>query len=313
MGLSDWVSRTRQRFKNDSTYKVLAESGYELYAGSWRLGKLLPIPTTNIYERDWDVLVLLDGCRVDVMEEVSSEYSFINNVDSISSVGSMSIEWMKNTFHSNKYESQIEETTYVTANVFSEEYIADESLDHVDEVWRYGWDEDLNTISPRSVTDSAIQINREEQPEQLIIHYMQPHHPFIADEEMSRFDVDPFGRENTGENEHITAWDAVRRGLVSRQKVWNAYKDNLRLVLEEVNILRNNMDADNFVISADHGNAVGEWGIYDHPIGFPHPSVKRVPWVETTASDSESYIPENTNKNKSTTGIESRLKALGYR
>lgn len=29
---------------------------------------------TNVYEKDWDVLVLLDTCRVDALAEVSGEY-----------------------------------------------------------------------------------------------------------------------------------------------------------------------------------------------------------------------------------------------
>jgi hypothetical protein len=313
MGLSEWTSRTQQRFKTEGVREAFTESGYELYSGLWRLGRLFPIPTTNIYERDWDVLVILDGCRVDVLKEVADEYPFIREVNSISSVGSMSIEWMENTFDRAEYGTEMGRTSYVTANIFSDNYLDASGLQHLDEVWRYGWDEELNTIPPREVTDSAIRVSRSMAPGRLIVHYMQPHHPFIADKDMQRFDVDPFGRENTGEGEHTTAWDALRRGLVSREKVWNAYKENLRLVLDEVDILRNNIDADTLVLSADHGNAVGEWGIYDHPIGFPHPAVKRVPWVETTASNSGEYSPEVTEGEETVPEVESRLEALGYK
>jgi len=38
---------------------------------------------TNIYERDWDALVVLDACRVDILREVADEYEFIDEVDSV--------------------------------------------------------------------------------------------------------------------------------------------------------------------------------------------------------------------------------------
>lgn len=313
MGLNEWLSRTRKRFETLGPRETFIESAYELYAGSWRMGALLPLPTTNIYEREWDVLVILDGCRVDVMTEIASEYSFIEAVNSISSAGSMSIEWMNNTFDRTNYADEMARTAYVTANVFSEETIDSDSLQHLDEVWRYGWDEEVNTIPPRIVTDRAITTSRDEQPDRLIVHYMQPHHPFIADSELRKFDVDPFGRDNTGEEMHYTAWNALRRGMVSREDVWSAYKANLRLVLDEVSLLRENVDADTLVLTADHGNAAGEWGIYDHPIGFPHPSVKRVPWVETTAEDTESRVPDSIETDDTSTDVESRLEALGYK
>ena len=313
MGLNEWLSRTRRRFKTLGARETLIESSYELYSGSWRVGTLLPIPATNIYDRDWEVLVILDGCRVDVMEEVATEYPFVETVDSITSVGSMSIEWLNNTFNRSKYGDEMSKTGYVTANIFSEKTISEDSFHYLDEVWRYGWSEEVNTIPPRVVTDRAIRTWREKRPERLIVHYMQPHHPFIADSELRSFNVDPFGRDNTGEQRHYTAWGALRRGLVSRKDVWNAYRANLRLVLDEVDLLRNNVQANTLVLTADHGNAAGEWGIYDHPIGFPHPSVKKVPWVETTAEDTGSHDPDTIKTDETAPDVDTRLEALGYK
>lgn len=52
----------------------------------------------NVYERDWDLLVVLDTCRVDALREVSPEYDFIGEVDAVWSVGSATAEWTANTF-----------------------------------------------------------------------------------------------------------------------------------------------------------------------------------------------------------------------
>ncbi len=312
MGISDLFSRNLNRAKRGAVKELIFEGGYELYSASWRMGKLLPISETNIFERDWDVLVILDGCRVDLMEEVEDEYEFIDSVGEITSTGSMSLEWMEKTF-STAPDEELASTAYITANLFSK-YACDESMfSRLDEVWKHGWDDELNTIPARPVTDSAIDIMRSESPERMIIHYMQPHHPFIGEtESLSSFNPDPFGRDNDGVSESLTVWDALRRGEVSQEMAWQAYKQNLRYVLEDVSLLRENIAADKLVITADHGNAIGEWGIYDHPIGFPHPAVKNVPWVETTAVDKGTHSPSITQQNESG-AIDERLSALGYK
>jgi hypothetical protein len=65
------------------------------------------------------------------------------------------------------------------------------------------------------------------------------------------------------------------------------------------------------VISADHGNLFGEWGQFGHPIGFLHPAVRRVPWIETTAKDLETYKPAS-KPEQETHEVEDMLKNLGY-
>ena len=52
-----------------------------------------------------------------------------------------------------------------------------------------------------------------------------------------------------------------------------------------------NLDAETVAITADHGEAFGEYGVYRHPLGVPHPQIKRVPWTITTAKDTETYDP----------------------
>lgn len=312
MGLGELFARNFNRVRRGAFRELFFEGGYELYSASWRLGQFLPIDETNVFDHDWDVLVILDGCRVDLMREVQDDYKFISDVSEITSTGSMSLEWMQNTF-TGAPSDELASTAYVTSNLFSKEVCDPEMFARLEEVWRYGWDEDLNTIPANSVTDKAIEVMRTDAPDRLIVHYMQPHHPFIGgNNTLQSFNPDPFGRDNNGTMEARTAWDALRRGLVTHDDVWHAYKENLRYVLENVSILRENMNADKFVITADHGNAVGEWGIYDHPIGFPHPAVKHVPWVETTAEDTGTHEP-SVAENLTETPIDEQLSALGYR
>jgi hypothetical protein len=67
------------------------------------------------------------------------------------------------------------------------------------------------------------------------------------------------------------------------------------------------------VISADHGNAFGEWGIYGHPGKTPLPCLTDVPWTELSTTDSETYEPNCYDKKKQKFDLESHLRMLGYR
>jgi len=85
-------------------------------------------------------------------------------------------------------------------------------------------------------------------------------------------------------------WVLLRRGEVTTERVWAAYEANLRYVLEEVAALLDNVSG-RLVLTADHGNCFGEWGLYGHPMHTPVPALLAVPWAETTAVDSGTRSP----------------------
>ncbi|WP_212750775.1 hydrolase [Haloterrigena sp. H1] len=258
-----------------------------------------------MYERDWDVLVLLDACRVDLLEEVADEYSFLDDPQMLTSVGSSSIEWLENTFV-DEYTHEMGETAYITGNPFSKRVLSTEDLLVLDEVWRYEWDEKRGTIPARAITDRAITAGRENDCERLIIHYMQPHFPSVP-EPLS----DGMNAETLGDGEGWDSpWHRLQRGELDQETLWSSYRENLRYVLDDVTLLLENLDAETVVISADHGNAAGEFGVYGHP-KVPLKPIRNVPWYETTANDTESYVPEReigVDQGK----IEEKLGALGY-
>jgi len=68
------------------------------------------------------------------------------------------------------------------------------------------------------------------------------------------------------------------------------------------------------VITADHGEAFGEMGVWGHPYGFPFAPVKTVPWAETTATDERTYESRYDPLERSPTEHESAefLKHMGY-
>ena len=308
MSFGDWVRVSAAKIRGKGREGV-ADVAYDLYTGLWWLA--WPIPRgTNVYERDWDLLVVLDACRVDLLRSVADEYAFLDGeIERTESVGSMTKEWLAKTF-TDEYAAEVANTAYVTGNVFSDRILESDRFRALEEVWRDGWDEERDTVPPRSVTDRAIRTARETDPDRLIVHYVQPHHPFL---DLEGFDAAPFGPALSD-----TVVDALRKGKISRNTFWNAYQDNLRRALDDVELLLENVDAERVAITADHGDALGEWGIYDHPVGCLHPAVRTVPWTTTTATDRGTYEPdlerERGERDESgESSVEDRLQALGYR
>lgn len=324
VSVSEWLKQTYASI-TESPKQGLVESGY--YVGA---GVLLSITSrrpfgTNIFDRDWDMLIILDACRTDALQQVIQSRNVpIVHSDSILSVGSTSSEWMAKTF-TREYLSSIEQTVYATANPYTEEVFdnrnfpphskktppfksvpfASTSYDvvnrsdfkRIDDVWQYGTDEQLGTVPPRVMTDRTIEIGRDQNPNRTVVHYMQPHAPYLADS--NEFPGDVLVQCQSGE--------------VSRDRVWEAYLANLELVLDHVEILLRNFDADKVVITADHGEAFGEWGSYAHRAAFPHPCVKRVPWISTSATDHGQYEPEvGVREQHDSDNMKKRLKDLGY-
>ncbi|WP_306052630.1 hydrolase [Natronococcus wangiae] len=304
MTIADWAADTAERIRNDPVNGT-SESLYELYLGGLRRTNALYSGGEHVYGRNWDALILLDACRVDLLEEVADEYSFLDDPGTLTSVGSSSIQWLERTF-TDEYADEMRETAYVTGNPFSKRVLSDDDLLALDEVWRYGWDEEAGTIPARPVTDRAIAAGREHDYGRLVVHYMQPHFPSVPDPL-----TDGMNAETLGDGEGWDSpWHRLRRGELDRDALWSSYRENLRYVLRDVALLLENLDADRVVISADHGNTAGEWGVYGHP-KVPLEPIRNVPWYETSATDTERYVPERESRTERG-DLEEKLGALGY-
>ncbi|WP_423997276.1 hypothetical protein [Halorubrum trapanicum] len=318
MTLTDWLRDSKARMNNLGLWRGLSASVNEFWVGSlrrlghhWNYGG-------RIYEREWDVLIVLDACRVDLLREVAreNEYDFINpSFETFTSAGSMSKEWMVKNFGSD--ERKTLETAYISGNPFTRDLDPDRFA-LLDEVWRYGWDDEFGGIKPRPVTDRAIAAGRDTDADRLLVHYLQPHVPFRSLQDIAIDWGDPeknFGVKDGAAGDERGPWQQYRDGDLSRKRLWDAYRDNLEWVLADVEILLSNLDADTVVITADHANAMGEWWCYGHPDYAPIPAVKKVPWVVTSATDEQSYEPslKAPIKEEEKVDINKRLAALGYK
>lgn len=159
---------------------------------------------TNVFDRDWDILILLDTCRVDAIDYVHQEYNFLNksNIDDITSVGSTSAEWMANTFIP-KYDDKISSTAYLTNNSYSKrvleenkyplddhffgsvwtdwETVNQHTLQYLEYTWQCLPSHEYHRYHPRGIFDRAIQVWEGKCPNRMIIHSIQPHSPYVSD------------------------------------------------------------------------------------------------------------------------------------
>jgi arylsulfatase A-like enzyme len=321
---AEWVSEMRRRLDDDPRRGLLYVV-FTLYLTVWYALTSRFDVGENVYEEDWDLLVVLDACRVDTLREVADEYDYIDTVDTKWSIGSQSDEWMAKTF-TEKWRDQIAGTRYVTGNGHAEyvfenrdyppknnttplelaswDTVTEEAFFGIDNVWRTTHDETYGVVLPDRLTDHAIAAGREGGHERLVVHYMQPHLPYIGDAVSE-------GREPTELERR--GYELLEEDEATRDEVYPLYRETLRYVLDDVERLLDNVDAENVAITADHGEAFGEWFAYGHPEGFLHPAVKQVPWVETSAVDSGTADPD---LEAETTGesiaVEDHLRDLGY-
>jgi len=301
MSLQDFVEKSRRQYKRQGLSVLPAITSDFVFSAMSRV-PVLPRLGTNIFDRDWDVLLILDACRLDQFRRVVDE-----EADSIWSVGSSSNEWMDHTFS----HPATQETAYVTGNPFTNEHDSVQFA-ALDELWETHWDDKNDTMPPEPISRHVISRHREGY-ERVVGHYMQPHYPFIG--KNTEVTGRGMGWEMVNEDadtDNLALWDQFLYGVRNDiDEVWDAYDDNLRYVWSEVERVTSNVSG-TVVVTADHGNALGEFGMWGHKPGMPHPKMRRVPWVEFECEDSGDEVEAETGT-EVTDNVSERLEVLGYK
>lgn len=315
MGISDWIRNVGNRYQTQGIRDATVDSAHELYIGGVRRLESVQDPTyESHWNREWDILCILDACRVDLFNNACGDYDWLPSADeteTLTSTGSTSREWMQAIFNE-KYQKEMTETAYITGNLFAEHADTD-SLAYFDiHRPRLLEKKGIYTVPPQELTDSAIQYwrHKDESVDRLIIHYMQPHTPFRSKPEWFDTEADMAGNLRTGWGQGFAE---LRDGKYTREEFVEAYRDNLDWVLTEVNRLRQNAEG-KLALSADHGNGLGEWGVYGHPEGVNIASVREVPFATVEATDTDSCEPEpRAQLEEINEDVSEHLRRLGYK
>jgi hypothetical protein len=313
MTLSDWASKTTYRFQSSQFSDALRQSVRELYAGGLRRFTPLVIGDGEmIYDHSWDALIVLDACRVDALEAVAPEYNWLpDTIPYRLSPGVRSREWLIANF-SEKYYDEMADTVHVTWNAHSHYVLDSEEWQLLDEAWK---DTPDFMVDPEFLTKRAIYQRRNHNSDRFIVHYQQPHAPYPKFK-TERATADQRSDLENDSDDHENIWTLVRNGVLTQSELWDEYLDNLRYGLDHVETLLANLEAETTILTADHGELLGELGYYGHPRGVHHKHLRRVPWISVPTEDTRSItVGESILEGAPETelNVERRLDALGYR
>lgn len=263
--------------------------------------------TINYGEEDWDNLVILDACRFDLMEELNP---FDTGVQAVHSNAPQTIDFLKKNFGGDHFD-----TVYVTASPQVARFSGD--FAHLEHVWKDHWSDEHDTVLPENVTDKALEIENKYPDKRLVIHYMQPHFPFIN----SKIDQGSYKGE-LGGRELPSIWERLHAGEVSEEDVRNDYRRNLEIALPELERLVNGLKGKT-VVTSDHGNLFGKkvswlpFKVHGHPPGIKSAELTKVPWIELPFDERKNIVsgkePGETEKNIDEEEIKEKLGELGYR
>lgn len=277
----------------------------------------------DVMDRDWDNLIILDGCRSDVFDRVRP---FDGTATPVYSNGAHSNEFLQENFADGRFH----DTVYVTANPWSERLAADTFYLH-----RTTYTEDERggeARLPGDVADLAVETFERHPDKRYIVHFMQPNNPYVGPQadacrtcllerrnilctEMSNHEGDPDALHDTVPNLRR----ALRKGYIQRDKLLEVYAENLRIVADHA---RRVMDAlgGRTVITSDHGDMFGErlaplfLPEYSHWEGVHCSTLREVPWLLVGGDrrrSVEAEVPHDADR-IDTDSTEAHLRDMGY-
>lgn len=266
---------------------------------------------TNILDRDWDNLILLDGCRCDAFREVNT---IKGDYRCIRSNASSSQEF----FYANFNKKTLDDVVYYSANTSVDSQSVE--FHELYRLWESHWDSDTMTVLPSDVAEFVLETEKYYRNKRVIIHFMQPHMPFLVADGgaikrhpvAGNFASKPH-RETIGENVEVEDpwWERLKRGEITFNETWDAYLSTLEVSLSYVAHIVDQIPGKT-VISADHGNAFGENGVFGHPSFVYEDVVIKVPWHVIDGERKNIVGGGDTTQTDRSHVDEEKLKALGY-
>ena len=265
-------------------------------------------------ENDAFALVILDSCRYDVFAEEVGDF-LKGNLDYVFTPSTYTVQYFRET-----WSGQHEDLVYFTGLSAPTDYAFEQRgidfipSDHLGEfvhVWNRCESKELGAVPPERMTEMVLR----EKASKMVVHYVQPHAPYIGDYRL---------REATGQDweeslkdiyERIGRYDSEQK-TISDNELRRAYRSNLRRALGAVRDLIGSLERP-VVVTADHGEMLGEDGRYIHG-GKPREELCKVPWFKVDSSmlgdetSMESHKHRDSGEDFEFDDVRQQLEDLGY-
>jgi hypothetical protein len=278
----------------------------------------------DLREQDSWLLIVLDACRYPEFSEVAPTV-FEGNLKKMTTEGHDTFEYVRSCWPESypdvtylsgatPVNSGTLEFDYESSAELYDGYVPKDHIGNIVDVWQSKWDERLGVVPPWYITPVAEEYFEEDQ---LVIHYFQPHAPYVGVEQELGHQNDESACPGKGEPIDVPIWSRIERGELTQSRLAELYRSNLEAVLYETAKIVKQAPHDNVVIMGDHGEALGEYWTYAHP-RKDHPYILTAPWMEVTGTKdgwrSQLNVPDVAPSTSPTedSSVESRLQELGY-
>ena len=218
-------------------------------------------------ENENALLLVLDACNWKVLSSLRDDWA----VKVVRSRGSSTCEWLQRTFT-----KPLKDVTYVSSNPYT--YLLKgirKNFKHVIDLPLLGWNETLNTVHPRTV-NLFVKEKLVAGEKKLIVHYMQPHAPFLADTWLNVYTHD-FRRDMR----ELKIYDLARKNPEIRKKFIRAYTKTLAILLKYIDrlikIVKELEREVKIVVSSDHSEILR--GVYNPYNKFRKKIWLWIPWI----------------------------------
>lgn len=264
----------------------------------------------ELRERDRWCLLVFDAGRYDYLNPLLRD-QYTGDVQRTFSAARDTFEWI-----SKVWQGDYDDVTYISGMVPVSDEIPDfdmedfkrlydginpgDSIGEIVKLWETEWDDSVATVPPERITDIALDyVSRNK----LVVHYNQPHSPFIGTPKLLGHTEGKSATPKRGRPFDEPIWHRVRAGEVSDNYLRMAYWGNAARAIEAAKPLVR--ERETVVATADHGEALGEYGMYTHDRA-PHPKRRVVPWQEITGIRQTDY------GGATQRSVDDKLRALGY-
>lgn len=274
---------------------------------------------TNIIELDWDNLIILDGCRFDIFNSIMKNDNDLNGkLRSVISTSSSSGEFINKNINT----QNLNDTIYITSNPHVHNVDRDVFYGIIDLINNDDyWDATKKVVLPSTMTKQAIKFYNNYPDKRFIVHFMQPHYPFLGPTgEKIDQNRGIYGKRSENTEIRSSIWkNTLRKPFCDIDTIWKAYRENLLLALNQAKRINRQIPGKT-IISSDHGNLIGDRLLpiplrsFGHPQNTYVPPLVRVPWYEFefNARRNVTSEPPNDDLNNNNQTPDERLEALGY-